>query len=111
MEINRTLRLSLLFEIYGPLLTQKQAFAVKDFLDNDLSLSEIAERTGSTRQSVNDLVKRSLKVLEDYESKLCVLDKFLSVKTAVKEIFETLPDEFGAKGRISRQLNKILEVF
>ncbi len=111
MELDRTLRLSLLVELYGPLLTQKQSFAVREFLDNDLSLTEIAEKSGSSRQSVNDLVKRSLKILENYEEKLGILDKFLTVKSAVDKIFEILPQKTFTNNQISRELNKILEVF
>lgn len=110
MEINRNLRFSLLFEMYGQLLTSKQIAFLKDFLDNDLSLSEIAEKNVVSRQSVNDLVKRSLKILEDYEGKLHFLKKFEGIKSGVSTCKELLSQSSFDKRELERELSKILEV-
>ena len=52
---------------------------------NDLSLGEIAGEEGITRQGVADMIKRCGKKLSDYEKKLHLVEKFLSVKQDVEE--------------------------
>lgn len=110
MEINHNLKLSLLFELYGTLLTEKQISFLKDFLDFNFSLSEIAEANETSRQSVNDLVKRSLKTLEDYEDKLHFLEKFEKIKTHTNNCLNLLSKDIISKQMISGELNKLLEV-
>ncbi|NCB48458.1 MAG: DNA-binding protein [Clostridia bacterium] len=110
LEIKNNLRLSLLFDIYGKLLTEKQISVLKDFLDFDFSLSEIAEANSTSRQSVNDLVKRSLKTLEDYEVKLQILEKFEKIKLHISICSHLLSEQIVPKYEISCELNKLLEV-
>ncbi len=110
LEINHNLRLSLLFELYGKLLTEKQISFLKDFLDFDFSLSEIAEVNDSSRQSVNDLVKRSLKTLEDYEAKLRFLEKFEKIKIHTNNCLCLLSKEKVPKKEISNELSRLMEV-
>lgn len=109
MEIQDNLRKSLLAEIYEPLLTSKQKNVLRMFLDSNISLSEIAEELGISRQAVNDLVKRTFRVLEDYESKLNLLEKFEKIKFAIADCSQLI-DENASKEQIKRKLNSILEV-
>lgn len=88
MDLSQSLKTSLLLETYGNLLTDKQRSIMKDFCDNNMSLSEIAESNNSSRQAVNDLIKRSTVTLYSYESKLGLLSKFLNVKTKIDDIVE-----------------------
>ena len=122
MELETNLKLSLLSELYKNLLTQKQQKMLKDFLDNNLSISELAVEYNSSRQAVNDLLKRTFKLLEDYESKLGLLKKFEAIKKNVLECFNLLEtvnsevDEMALeelqeiKSKLSSSLNNILEV-
>ena len=84
---------ALLYDFYGELLTDHQQEIYEQFVLEDLSLSEIAESAGISRQGVHDLVKRCNKLLEGYEAKLHLVEKFLSVKQKVQEINELLDSE------------------
>ena len=75
-----------LYDFYGELLNQHQRKVYEDFFFNDLSLSEIAEEEGISRQGVHDLVRRCTRALEEYENKLHLVEKFMSVKEKVHEI-------------------------
>ena len=75
-----------LYDFYGELLNEHQRRIYEDFVFNDLSLGEIAGEEGITRQGVADMIKRCGKKLSDYEKKLHLVEKFLSVKRDVEEI-------------------------
>ena len=110
MELEANLKLSLLAELYKNLLTQKQQKMLKDFLDNNLSISELAVEYNSTRQAVNDLLKRTFKTLEEYENKLGLLNKLESIKSNVSVSIEELKKQNLDKKFIKAKLNEILEV-
>ena len=78
--MNEILEQTLLYDFYGELLTEHQKEIYEQFVLEDLSLSEIAEQAGISRQGVHDLVKRCQKTLEGYEAKLHLVEKFLSVR-------------------------------
>jgi predicted DNA-binding protein YlxM (UPF0122 family) len=63
-------RVSLLFDFYGPLLTERQQALLQAYYLEDLSLGEIAEIEGVSRQAVQNLLKRSVALLDEYEAKL-----------------------------------------
>ena len=90
--MNKFLEQALLFDFYGELLTDHQKEIYEQFALEDLSLSEIAEMKGISRQGVHDLVKRCQKTLEGYEMKLHLVEKFLSVKEKVSKIDATLAE-------------------
>lgn len=75
-----------LYDFYGELLNQHQQTIYEDFVLNDLSLSEIAEEAGISRQGVHDLVKRCDRMLEGYEAKLHLLERFLNTKEKITKI-------------------------
>lgn len=108
MDINKNMRISLLLEIYGNLLTTKQKQILTDFYDNNMSLGEIAENTSTSRQAVNDIIKRSQKILENYESKLMLLEKFNKIKSDITSIKKIVVNN-GNKTSINTILDKILE--
>jgi len=60
---------------------------------NDMSLSEIAQEAGISRQGVHDLIKRCDKTLEDYESRLHLMEKFRIITEKLEEIKQLTPDE------------------
>ena len=82
----------ILLDTYEKLLTENQAKILRMHFDEDLSLSEIAEMKGISRQGVHDLVKRCQKTLEGYEMKLHLVEKFLSVKEKASKIDDTLAE-------------------
>ena len=78
---------SLLYDFYGELLTNHQKEIYEDFILNDLSLGEIAEERGISRQGVHDLVKRCDKTLNGYEEKVTFTWKdFPKLKRMLKKI-------------------------
>ena len=77
---------SLLYDFYGELLTEHQRAVYEDVVFNDLSLAEIAEEQGISRQGVHDLIKRCDKILSGYEEKLHLVRKFQETRRMVEEI-------------------------
>lgn len=75
-----------LYDFYGELLNAHQRRIYEDFIFNDLSLAEIAEGEGISRQGVHDMVKRCTRALESYEAKLQLVRKFLDTKKRVAKI-------------------------
>ena len=88
--MNKFLEQALLYDFYGELLTEHQKDVYEQVVLEDYSLSEIAQMKGISRQGVHDLVKRCQKILEGYEAKLHLVEKFLSVKEKVSKIDDTL---------------------
>ena len=77
---------SLLYDFYGELLTDHQKEIYEDYVLNDLSLVEIAEQKGISKQGVHDLIKRCEKILNEYEAKLKLIEKFNNTKQDIEKI-------------------------
>ncbi len=75
MEVENSIKISILLEIYGKLLTQKQYDLLNDYYNNDLSLAEIAENEKITRQAVRDNLKKGERKLFNFEEKLGIMKK------------------------------------
>ncbi|MCM1092265.1 MAG: YlxM family DNA-binding protein [Muribaculum sp.] len=86
---------TLLYDFYGELLTEHQRSIYEDAVYNDMSLGEIAEMRGISRQGVHDLIKRCDKILQDYEAKLHLLERFADAKAKLSEIEELTRLEQG----------------
>ncbi len=80
------LKQAYLYDFYGELLNEHQRKVYEDFFFHDLSLGEIAEEEGISRQGVHDLVKRCTRTLEEYESKLHLVNKFLYIRERIDAI-------------------------
>ena len=91
--MNEILEQALLYDFYGELLTAHQKNIYEQFVLEDLSLSEIAEDAGISRQGVHDLIKRCNKTLEGYESKFHLVERFLSVKEKVHRMNTLLEEQ------------------
>jgi hypothetical protein len=79
----------LLYDFYGALLTEHQRQIYEDAVYNDMSLSELADVYGISRQGVHDLLKRCDKALLTYESKLHLVERFAKIKDTVRQMDET----------------------
>lgn len=79
---------TLLYDFYGELLTEHQKRVYESVVLDDSSLSEAAEEFGISRQGVHDLIRRCNRILEEYEEKLHLVEKFLHIRSQVKQIQE-----------------------
>ncbi|RDU23156.1 YlxM family DNA-binding protein [Anaerosacchariphilus polymeriproducens] len=95
-----------LYDFYGELLTHHQRKVYEDFVLNDFSLSEIAEKQGISRQGVHDLIKRCNKILEEYEDKLKLVEKFIITKERVCKILQ-IAEEFQQQNGKLEQIKEI----
>ena len=79
---------TLLYDFYGELLTERQQQVYESVVLEDYSLSEVAEDLGISRQGVHDMIKRCNHTLEEYESRLHLVEKFLCIRKQVQKIKE-----------------------
>lgn len=82
----KTNKINLLFDFYEPLLTEKQRTFLSHYFHDDYTLGEIAENFGITRQAVYEHIKRAETVLQDYEDKLGLLQKFEQRQRLIVEL-------------------------
>ena len=100
MSLEKNIDLSMLLDFYGEMLTDKQRETVDMYVNDDLSLSEIAEITGLTRPGVRDRLVKSEAALRDFENKLGLLRRFLAVREEIGRItdrLESISRESGVK--------------
>lgn len=86
--MEKSFEISLLFDFYGELLSEKKRQAASLYFNEDLSLSEIAGHMGITRQGVSDLIRRSESELYGFEKKLGVYSRFEAVNASAAKIRE-----------------------
>ncbi|TCT16974.1 hypothetical protein EDC18_101270 [Natranaerovirga pectinivora] len=104
---------TLLYDFYGELLTEKQKKIYECYFLNDLSLGEISEQEGISRQGVYDTIKRTTKLLENYENKLNLVKKFDNNKKRVSDIYEytnKILNRLDDKDKIIEETKKIQEI-
>ena len=104
--MNKILEKSLLYDFYGELLTDHQKNIYEQVVMEDLSISEIAANQGISRQGIHDLVKRCEKILEGYENKLHLVERFLSIGKNIREI-ETLLNQYDEENESNEIITKV----
>ena len=88
--MDEKIKISILCDLYGKLLTEKQFEFLNDYYNNDLSLSEIAENNDITRQAVRDIIKKGEKKLFEYEEKLLFMKRMLNQEKTIQHILSEL---------------------
>ena len=88
--MEKKVEISMLCQIYGKLLTEKQFSIINDYYNNDYTLSEIAENNGITRQAVRDNLKKGEKNLLEYEEKLGFMKKEVKQEGIIEDILESI---------------------
>lgn len=82
----------LLYDFYGELLTKHQREIYEAAVYNDMSLTEIADENGISKQGVHDLIKRCTNTLQDYENKLHMIKRFEAIKSQAEELSKIADD-------------------
>lgn len=88
--MDRKVEISLLCQIYGKLLTEKQLNILDNYYNLDLSLSEIAENENITRQAVRDIMKKGENKLFEFEEKLGIMKKTQRQEEKIADILSEL---------------------
>ncbi|WP_419741971.1 putative DNA-binding protein [Paraclostridium dentum] len=92
MNLEKLVEIGLLFEQYKMLLTDKQREIVSLYYNEDYSLGEISENLSVSRQGIYDTLKRSEKILKDYESKLGLVKKSKEREKITQDIYNKVVD-------------------
>ena len=85
-ELSENVHIALLYDFYGELLNDRQREVMELRLYDDLSLTEIAETVGITKQAVSDMIRKCETKLLEYEDRLKLLEKFLAIRQKAEEI-------------------------
>ena len=105
--MEKNVEISMLWQIYGKLLTEKQYEIIDYYYNNDLSLSEIAENENITRQAVRDIIKKGERKLFEYEEKLLFMKKTINQEQKIQRILFNLTKI--QKDSSDKQVSSILE--
>ena len=112
----KNMEISLLFDFYGDMLTEKQRDVVELYYNDDLSLSEIAENEGITRQGVRDSIKRAEAQLLEMEDRLGLARRFHDIRDALESIrqaareIQDLNGRYGYSHEIDDRAHRIAEL-
>ena len=106
--LREAFELASLFDRYGALFDERQREIFEDYICNDMSLAEIAEREGMTRQGVSDLVKRTSRKLREYEDGLHMVQKAREADKRVSELTKRI-DESGLSDEKSKEIQRLLK--
>ena len=101
--------ISLLMDLYGPLLTEKQYKIMELYYNEDLSLAEIAELNNTSRQAIHDLIKRCYKQFLSYEEKLNLLKKSFKQEEIIINLLNDLKDKYSLTKEDYNKYKNILE--
>ena len=99
--------MAILIDFYGDMLTEKQRNFLDYYYNDDLSLSEIAENEGITRQGVRDAIKRAENQLIDMENKLGAAKRFQDMSDGLKEIigYSDKITQYNLRHGLSKEIN------
>lgn len=96
--MSKDLDVAILLDFYGGMLTDKQRDVIDLYYNQDLSLSEIAEHEGITRQGVRDSIKRGEVFLYELEDKLKLFENYIETQKTLQNIRYVL-ERIGAENR------------
>ena len=108
-------RMALLYDFYGDVLTPRQKEFYDLYYNEDLSLSEIAENNGITRQGVLDVIVRAEAILTDLEDKTGLIKRFHAMHKQLEEVEAAAQDILNRSARyddpdLEAQARRILEL-
>lgn len=112
--MDRLIELGQLLDFYGALLTQRQRALVQQYAYENLSLAEIAEREGISRQGVRDGIVRAEQQLRELEDALHLLERAKRTRSAVdglRKIMRTAPLPNDAAAQMEEQLDRLADLW
>ncbi|MBO5773466.1 MAG: helix-turn-helix domain-containing protein [Clostridia bacterium] len=106
--MQKKIEIGLLNDYYGGLLTDYQTKLLSLYYDEDLSLKEISEEMGVSRQAVADVIKRSSEKLLEFESKLGLVEKISNLIDQIEQVIVSVDTETADK--LKSILNEVKEI-
>jgi len=106
--VPKDLAITMLLDVYGAALSERQRLFMEDYYNNDLSLGEIAADAGITRQGVRDAIKRGEAAIRALEEQLGLCARFRSLKAGLDDIATQtqLIYEHNLNGALSLEINE-----
>ena len=109
-KLEKIVEQGLLYDFYGDLLTDHQRKTYEDAVYNDMSLNEIAEEQGISKQGVHDLIKRCTRSLEGYESRLHMVQKTADIRKTVQQLQDVAADKEISKENLVKRVRELSEI-
>ena len=107
--LEKTMRLNYLFDFYQSLLTPKQREYMSMYYLDDLSLVEISELANVSRQAIYDNIKRTEAIIESYEEKLLLYEKF-EKRTHLLNKLEVIMNEQNKNDEVNKIIHQLTEI-
>ena len=109
--MEKNVKISILLDIYGKILTEKQYKLLDDYYNNDLSLSEIAENEKITRQAVRDNLKKGENNLFEYEDKLGIMKKTITQNEKIANVLSEITkiEKHSSDKEIAKILKNVIK--
>ena len=101
---------SILYDLYGGLLTEKKREVMELYHEENLSLSEIAEEQGISRAAVHDALKSAEKKLKEYESKLGLAKDYMNRVAVVEGLRESIKKITGGNNNPNENLKELKKI-
>ena len=107
VHMEKIVQQGILYDFYGELLTEHQRSVYESVVYENLSLGEIADEMNISRQAVHDLIKRTDRILEDYESKLGLVKRFDEIRKRIERL-EILTASESEEYRLCEEIKDLL---
>ena len=104
----KNLNIGFLLDFYGDVLTERKRDALDFYYNNDMSLSEVAEELGISRQGARELIKKAEEELTFYEEKLGLAKKFADAQFHAKRALE-LCERNGVADEVGDEIRRLLD--
>ena len=107
--MEKIVKVAELYDIYGPLLNEKQRDVINCYYNEDLSLQEIAENNNKSKQAISDMMTRSVDKLFEFEDELSLLEKKDELKDALTSIRELMENSKNKEAieKITKTIERI----
>ena len=115
-DMKQRVELNYLLDFYGPLLTEHRRELMQMYCEEDMSLAEIADQLQITRQGVSDAVNKAKRQLNDYESKLGLVARYIALSEQAQNCLDALDeiqcgeDSQNAMNRAREALENIIQI-